>query len=170
MPKEVKTRLFEAAQPLKRFGQMKMVEEENVHFTLKFLGDAEPEPIIKVLSKIKVKPFEVSVKGIGVFPNTSYIRVIWAGCEKGADDIVALHDKVEDALKTLQVFEKDRDFHPHATLARVSFPRDKEGLIKFFEDSQDTDFGSFELKSFELMKSDLSRGGPTYEVVKSFKL
>ena len=166
IPAELRRRLFEAGQGLRKFGQMKLVEEEKIHVTLKFLGDAEPDPVVKALESIKSAPFEVSLKGIGVFPNANYVRVIWAGCEKGGQEIITLHKQIESALP----FEKDRDFHPHATLARVSFPKDKEGLIKAIDENKKTEFGEFKAESFELMKSELSRGEPKYEIVKSFHL
>lgn len=167
LPDVLKKRLFAVGQEMKGFGQMKIVEEENIHLTLKFLGETEPGPVIKSLEPVKLKPFEVSLKGIGVFPSLNYIRVVWAGCEKGAEEVIMLHKELE---KRLPQFERDRDFHPHATLARVSFPKDKQGLVSFLEKNKGTDFGDFTANSFELMKSELSRGGPKYEVVKSFRL
>jgi len=167
IPAELRRRLFEASQGLRKLGQMKLVEEENVHVTLKFLGEAEPEPVIKALGLVKSSPFEVSLKGIGVFPNTDYIKVIWAGCEKGVQEIITLHKQIESVLTN---FEKDRDFHPHATIARVSFPKDKERLVKFLETSKEREFGSFEVMSFDLMRSQLFREGPKYGVVRSFPL
>jgi 2'-5' RNA ligase len=166
LPEGLRTPLFELGQGLRKFGDLKTVEGENIHLTLKFLGEAEPEKVVSSLNKIRFKPFEVSLKGMGVFPNEDYIRVVWVGCEKGAQEVIALHKEVELALPD---FEKDRDFHPHATLARVRSPKDKEGLRKFIEEN-DREFGSFKAESFELMKSELSRGGPKYETVRSFRL
>ncbi len=166
LPEGLRKPLFEVGRGLRKFGDLKTVEEENIHLTLKFLGEAEPEKIISSLSKVRYGPFEVSLKGMGVFPNENYIRVVWAGCEKGAQDVIALHKEVELALPD---FEKDRDFHPHATLARVRLPKDKEGLRKFVKENGG-EFGSFRAESFELMKSELSGGGPKYEIVRSFPL
>jgi 2'-5' RNA ligase len=166
LPADIRRRLFEFGRPLVGMGDIKTVEEENIHITLKFLGEAEPEAVIKALEKVKFAPFEVSVKGVGVFPSLNYIRVVWAGCEKGSKEIVTLHQAVEAALPQ---FERDRDFHPHATLARVKFPKDKAGLRKFIEDNASKEFGSFTAESFDLMKSELSPKGPKYGVLKSFR-
>lgn len=169
LPEEVKKRLFELGRPLPGFGDVKAVEEENIHLTLKFLGDAEPERVIAALEKVKFKPFDVALKGVGVFPSPDYIRVVWAGCEKGAKEIITLHKDIEEALKAGGLkFEKDNDFHPHATLARVRMPRDKKGLAEFLEKHKEDELGSFKLSSFELMESKLGRGGPTYGVVERF--
>ncbi len=169
LPSEVKKRLFGLGRPLPGFGDVKAVEEENIHLTLKFLGDTEPEPVIKALEKVKFRPFEVSLKGVGAFPSPSYVRVVWAGCEKGAQEIITLHKDIEEALKAGGLkFEKDRDFHPHATLARVRMPKDRKGLLDFLDKHKAEELGSFKAGSFELMQSLLGRGGPTYAVVKRF--
>ena len=167
LPDQMKKRLYELGQGLKPFGKLKLVEEENIHLTLKFLGDAEPGPVIEALRSVKQGSFTISLKGIGVFPSLGYIRVVWTGCEKGTQDVVTLHDKVE---ATLPGFKRDKDFHPHATLARVKFPKDKKGLVGFVEENKGKELGEFEVHSFELMKSELGREGPKYEEVESFSL
>lgn len=167
LPKELKGQLFELGQLLKAIGDINTVKEENIHITLKFLGEAEPEKVINALESVKFMPFEVALKGVGAFPNASCARVIWAGCEKGSGEIAELHKMIEGALPQ---FERDRDFHPHATIARVISLSDPQGLIEFMSGNSITKFGSFDAKSFELMKSELSRDGPKYEAVKSFSL
>jgi len=166
IPESIRKGLFELGSGLRKFGDMKTVEEENIHLSLKFLGEAEPEGVISSLNKVRFRPFEVSVKGMGAFPSDNYIRVVWVGCEKGSNEMAELHGLIEGALPQ---FEKDRDFHPHATLARVRLPKDKEGLRKFMKENS-REFGSFRAESFELMKSELSSKGPKYDIVKSFPL
>lgn len=166
LPDDLKKQLFELSRGLKGFGKIKLVEEENIHLTLKFLGDSEPKPIIKALDGIEFQPFDISLKGLGVFPNTNYIKVVWVGCDKGFHETIQLHDAIEGSLN----FPKYKDFHPHATIARVKFPKFKNSLLQFIEDASAKEFGSFKVKSFELMKSELTRDGPKYDVVKKFLL
>ena len=167
LPEELKKKLFELGRPLASMGDVKPVEEENIHLTLKFLGEAEPGDVMPLLEKIKFVAFEVSLKGLGAFPNPNRARVVWVGCEKGAQEIAALHKVIEAALSR---FEKDRDFHPHATLARVRFLGDKGVMADFLNKNKILEFGSFKAASFDLMKSELERSGPKYGVVKSFSL
>ncbi len=167
LPSGMKKQLAEFSGPLKGFGKLKLVEEENIHLTLKFLGEAKLGDVVPLLEKIKFAPFEASLEGVGVFPNAGRARVIWVGCEKGAQEIIALHKAVEAALPQ---FERGGDFHPHATLARVSFLDDKTGLANFIEKNKIKDFGTFTADSFDLMKSELSRAGPKYEIVRKFPL
>ncbi len=167
LPGELRKKLFELGKPLNAMGDVKPVEEENIHLTLKFLGDTDPVGVVKSLESVKSKPFDIALMGVGVFPKPDYVRVVWVGCDTGAQEMVTLHQQVEAALPQ---FEKDRDFHPHATLARVKFLRDNTAIADFLGKNKGILFGSFKAESFELMKSELSEGGPTYGIVKSFPL
>jgi 2'-5' RNA ligase len=166
LPDKIKKELADLGQGLRGFGLIKPVEEGDIHLTLKFLGDAKPEDVVPNLGRVEHKKFDISLKGLGAFPSLNYIKVVWAGCEKGFKETVTLHDRIESVLPE---FKRDNNFHPHATLARVKFPKDKKGLIDFIQQNQG-DFGEFEVETFDLMKSELSRAGPEYEVVKSFPL
>jgi 2'-5' RNA ligase len=168
LPDELKKQLFEMAQPLKDFGKLKLVEEGNIHLTLKFLGEvkeSEVSDLTEDLRSVKFESFPVTLRGVGVFPNKNYIRVVWVGCGKGSEEIITLHNGLETALRG---FKKDRDFHPHATIARVKFPEDTHGLIKFIEENSSKEFGKSKAESFDLMKSELGSEGPKYGVVESF--
>jgi RNA 2',3'-cyclic 3'-phosphodiesterase len=167
LPQSLRNSLSGLSKSLPKYGQMKLVKEENIHITLKFLGESEPEAVINALESVKFRPFEVFVNGIGAFPTASRARVIWAGCDKGSKEIIDLHKEIEKALPQ---FEKDKDFHPHATLSRVNYINDKQGLLEAIRAHNGKEFGSFEATSFELMKSELSRNGPEYGAVKSFSL
>jgi 2'-5' RNA ligase len=165
LPKEIKNQIVELGEMLKDYARLKCVEEKNLHITLKFLGESDTDTVISALEGVAFKPFVASLRGLGTFPNMDYIKVIWAGCEKGSDEIVTLHDRIESVLNE---FKKDNNFHPHATIARVKSVRDKKGLVDSIQQSRD--FGELEVKSFELMKSELLIDGPQYEIIKSFNL
>ena len=77
---------------------LKIVEPENIHITLKFLGDTEETKIDEIESIIKnsvnnVSPFKIQLNGTGVFPNPSYIKVIWIGIKEG-QQIGIIADKI----------------------------------------------------------------------------
>ena len=83
--------------------KMKLVEIENVHFTLRFLGDTTLTKIDEIqscLSQIQVEPFEIEVHGVGAFPNSRRPRVIWIGVNKNADRIRDLKIEIDSRLKT----------------------------------------------------------------------
>ena len=180
MPDDVKKRLDDVSRELPGFCKCKLVEEGNRHITLKFLGEVdegEAGDVIKALGGVGgkggagVKPFDCSVKGVGVFPNEKFVRVVWAGVDekKGQGGMAGLYKAVDAALAGFG-FKDDNRFHAHATLARVRFVDDKRALAEFLKRHADEEFGEFKVKGFELMQSRLGRGGPEYSVVKEFSL
>jgi 2'-5' RNA ligase len=167
LPEEVRKNLFITGQSFEDYGRMKAVEENNIHLTVKFLGEAESESVIELLKPLDFKTFEISLKGLGAFPSEDYVKVLWAGVSNGFDDMVSLNEKIDSHLPG---FKEKKPYHPHATLGRVKSVRDKEGLAEFFDESREKDFGSFMVRSLDLMKSELLIGGPEYEILKTFPL
>ncbi len=152
-----------------KFPGIKVVEPGLVHITLKFLGNVHEdkiEPIVSALSQVDCRPFEAKIKGIGVFPKPAYIKVIWLGAEGGFD---LLHAEVERVLSPFK-FEKDHNFSPHATLARVKQVREKAALLETLNKLKDIDLGTMQVGSITLKKSTLTPEGPIYETLKEIKL
>jgi len=153
--------------------KIKFVEPENLHITLKFLGEIteeQAEEIKEILQKIasKYKKHEVKVKGIGVFPNYSYVRVIWAGVE-GDQIIKSMANDIEKELRKLG-FKRDKDFVAHVTIGRVKFVKDKVELMLTLKELTNEDFGNFTVDAIELKKSTLTPKGPIYETLARFEL
>ena len=141
----------------------KLKEVSAFHLTLKFLGeinDDKVELIKEKLKEIKFTPFSLTLDQIGVFPSENYIRIIWMGV-KPTEEVIKLQESIENALKKFN-FKKDFKFHPHITLARVKFVKDKEKFIKNLKDIKVEEKG-VEVRDFRLIKSTLKPEGPVYE-------
>ena len=148
---------------------VKLVEPGLVHITMKFLGDIHEdkvESIASALLQIKCKPFDASIKGIGVFPKPSYVKVIWLG---GIGDFDMLHSEVERVLSGFK-FKQEGDFTPHATIARVKQPVNRIDLMEKITNIGDPDLGTFGVSAISLKKSTLTPRGPIYETLKEIKL
>ncbi len=103
---------------------VKWVEEQNIHITMKFLGEVseeKSEKIKNILAKIasETEPFEITIRDIGAFPKIEYPRVIWAGIDKGANELKELAQKTDDALSRLGFEKERRPFAAHLTIGRV---------------------------------------------------
>ncbi|CAB49026.1 RNA 2',3'-cyclic phosphodiesterase [Pyrococcus abyssi] len=156
-----------------RDAKIKFVERENLHITLKFLGEideATAQEIKEILAEIakRHKKHEVRVKGIGVFPNPNYIRVIWAGVEND-EEIRKIAEEIDKALSKLG-FKREEKFIPHVTIGRVKFVKDKLGLAEKLRELSNEDFGTFRVEAIELKKSTLTPKGPIYETLARFEL
>jgi RNA 2',3'-cyclic 3'-phosphodiesterase len=150
---------------------VKYVEKENLHITLKFLGETDSSRIDAFsmrLQTIKSNPPEILIHKTGGFPNIFFPKVIWAGIEEN-EILKSLFMKIEEYSINLGFEKENRDFHPHLTLARVKGNPDKE-LLSFLKESINLDFGSFKADEIRLYESKLTGNGPVYTVIKSIVL
>ena len=139
------------------------------HLTLKFLGGVEDDkvsPIKQKLSSIRFSPFPLTISNMGVFPDENFIKVIWVGV-KPEGQVKELQKNIESELKEFN-FKKDFNFHPHITLARVKFVKDKLSLIKNLQ-SIEVEPKTIPVDDFRLVKSTLTLKGPVYKDVEIFK-
>jgi 2'-5' RNA ligase len=158
-----------AIEQLKGYGRsLKPVHPDNVHITLKFLGDTE-ESAVPELEKVMrsavdgIAPFQVRLVGTGVFPNARSPRVVWVGMD-GAEPLGKMTSVLENDCELLGFRKEKRGFSPHLTLARVreGFQAD---LSEFLNETQEKQFGSFQVNGIRLKKSVLTPSGPIYSDV-----
>ena len=144
---------------------LKPVATENFHITIRFIGETPltlVNEICKELGKLEFKSFKVKVKGLGVFPNITRPRVIWAGVTEGFDKLNTIHDQVEKILRKLGIPPDREKFIPHITLARVRTSRNLSKLVKLINELVSTDFGEFIVNEIVLKRSILTPSGPIY--------
>ena len=152
---------------------VKFVEPENLHFTFKFLGDITPEKAEAIIgmTEEKVKdysPFDITIKGIGVFPNMGYIRVIWLGVEHPAAFSKVQRELDEEFFK--MGFKKERSYIPHLTIGRVKGVQNKELLVNMVKELEDVEVGTLKVDRIVLKESDLTPVGPIYTDLKEIFL
>jgi 2'-5' RNA ligase len=143
---------------------LRVVAPENLHVTLKFLGeirDAQVSEVIEAMDKALEgsAPFEARLRGLGVFPSTRNMRVIWVGVIN--DEMVRMQRSLDAELARLG-FPREKRFHPHLTLARVKSRRGLEKVREFLAQHADEDYGRVMVDRVELKKSVLTPKGPIY--------
>lgn len=153
---------------------IKLVEPQNTHITLKFLGEIDEARVEEIYRAMKksfepFSKFNVSIQGLGAFPSTNYMRVVWAGFKDNREKLIELQRALDSNLSLLN-FKKEKRFEPHLTIGRVKSRRGKEELKAFVLKHRDTDFGSFSVDKIELKKSTLTPKGPIYSTVKACEL
>lgn len=153
---------------------VKLVEPENVHITLKFLGDTE-EALIDDIEQImkdavkKSKPFTIQLKGAGVFPNQKYIKIVWIGIKQG-EQIGAIAQAIDEHLSTLGFAKEKRAFSSHLTIARVRSARNKQELLQVLEKYNDVLFAEIMVDMITLKKSELTQKGPIYTTLREVNI
>ena len=141
----------------------KAIESKNFHFTLQFLGEVSKQivqKIIQAIQTIEFSSFNISLKGIGVFPKLKEPRIIWIGTdENGGNLLIQLSKKVEKVLEPLG-FRSDKPFKPHITVFRI---KKKIGNISGeLENKKMLNFGIQNISNIKLKKSELTSSGPIY--------
>ena len=152
---------------LQDFGSgIRWVKPENLHLTLKFLGDVEEKKLPELeetlkLSAENIKPFNYELVNIGCFPNTKRPRVLWIGVEDSEDQLLLLHQNIESEFKKQDFPKESRKFTPHLTIARVKDFRKCGSVISKFSGYN---FGNYinNVKEVLLMKSNLYPSGAKY--------
>jgi 2'-5' RNA ligase len=152
---------------------LKMVEPENLHLTLKFLGDVQEsqrEQIENLISEATkdVRTFELSFHGIGYFGSARYMKVIWAAVKEGSQDFVNLAKALDSRLSFIR--KEDHEPSPHLTIARVKSGRNADKLSREVNSLRDVKMGEVPVKEIRLKQSTLTPQGPIYSDVKIFPL
>lgn len=148
---------------------IRWVPVENMHLTLKFIGEISPANV-ELLSQMLISevkrnpPFQMQVGGLGSFPNPRRARVIWIGIQ--APPILAsLQHGIESAAALLGYEAETRPFSPHLTIGRVrqQVSSGEQLVIRSaLERTRVEDLGTTEVKAVHLFKSDLQPNGAIY--------
>jgi 2'-5' RNA ligase len=143
----------------------KYTHSQNLHLTLKFLGEINHNQLLEVqshLRSIRFAPPEIQIGDPGVF-SRKHLRIIWMHL-LGANEI---QQKVDTALEG--AFQKEKRFMSHVTLARVKAVRNKPALFTFL-DRVEYNAIKEPVSSIQLMRSTLSSQGPTYQILEEYSL
>lgn len=142
---------------------------DNIHLTLKFLGDLSLANIDFLAQALKTEveqhlPFEIDVEGLGAFPNVRRPRIIWIGLKASAD-LARLQHNLETATARLGYIGDNKPFSPHLTVGRIReqlSSDETQALSRALENAKVGVLGKFAVKSVHLFQSELKPGGPIY--------
>jgi len=154
---------------VKTGADLKLVAPQNVHMTMRFLGDvpaARIDSIHESMKKTVFSAFTCQIHSLGVFPHIGHPRVIWAGISKGSDELTGIADQLETELRQLGFRPDPKGFSPHLTLARVRTGRNKAELAHCIQEMEDYDFGIVKADCLRLKKSLLTPKGPVYSTLR----
>jgi 2'-5' RNA ligase len=145
---------------------IKWVNPNNIHLTLKFLGNIREEMIEKITELMRqicshYSNFTLNVRGIGVFPSLKAPRVLWVGIENN-ETLQALQQEIEEHMSLIGFEKESRKFTPHLTLGRFRSSIGKNAILDTIRPRKEEDFGQFSVHSISLMKSDLNPEGARY--------
>ena len=181
LPRELKADIGKISSALSnQVPGVRWVPAENLHLTLKFLGDIE-EAVIPdiqaILNQITPRHLPIICKfgGLGVFPNFQRPRIIWLGVTEGSDQIEGLADDLSRELSGLGFKPEKRGFTPHLTLGRVKKGVQTAQLRKLIEAEEEKterlndSHGLLNINMLLLQKSILTSKGAIYHILSEHK-
>lgn len=176
IPGDVRAKIAELQFTLKNAGgHVSWPKPENIHLTLKFLGDTDENLINEISNQLNqsvksISQFKIAIKGVGAFPNLKYPRVIWIGAESEGDQIRHLVSDIEDRIADLGFKKESRPFSAHLTLGRVKEVKGIEPIIERLQQTDNFEAGSFPVEEVRLIKSELHPTGAIYTTLKKFEI
>ncbi len=159
IPEEAKYSLADIQTSLKVKVKAKWVEKENLHITLKFLGELDSRKVNlvqKVLEELKEKQFGFFIKGIGCFPQPDKAKVLFAQCN--CLPLFGIYKYIHKKTLRINKTQEKRNFNPHITLARLKIPQNISLLLGKIPVPK----AEYKIKRITLFESQLRKEGPVY--------
>jgi len=172
---EVKNKIARIRSALKKNCDcVKWVSSENLHLTLKFLGEVHNSRKDLISEKLRqavigIKRFEIDFEKIGVFPSEAAPRILWLGIGEGKIELENLAQKIENLFTEIDFKREKRPFSAHFTLGRFKSPQNNKKLFDIVKKITIEKISDV-VEDVYLIKSTLSPRGPIYEIVEKFRL
>jgi 2'-5' RNA ligase len=151
--------------------QTRWGRHENLHVTLKFIGEVTETKLGDMRSALASvrsdQPVSLEFRGLGFFPNEKHPRVFWCGIE-ASPNLKTLATEIDEAMEQFGIPREQQTFSPHLTLARFEPPRVPERLRAAIQEGASREFGSLRTNQFHLIESKLKSSGAEYTTVESF--
>jgi 2'-5' RNA ligase len=168
-PPEVRRKALASARRLPSANRVRWARPENVHLTLKFLGDVREEALDGLSAALGEtcpghSPFDATLTELGAFPSARRARILWAGVGAGSDRLRSLAADIDAALAPLGFEREKRPYVPHLTLGRV------RGQPASLDLPSSIEALGFWVRHVELMESALTAEGAIYRTVDTFAL
>lgn len=150
-------------------GDLKLVDLELLHTTLKFLGDTDEALVPEIVRTMEravqgVAPVAVKLRGTGAFPGPKRINVVWIGLE-GADSLGRIASLLDRELDAVGFRPENRRWEPHVTVARVKSGRNLDRIRSAVDAFANEEFGEVLVDRIRLKRSVLRPEGPEYSTV-----
>ena len=154
--------------------QIKWVDENKMHLTLKFFGDTEEEkitPICEILENAAkaTGQFEINLQNTGIFGSQYEPRVIWLGIEP-SEELQSLYFNITENLRKIGYIPDRQNFVPHLTIGRIKQITDKKFFQKAINRHKEKFIQTEWVDEFYLIESILKREGPDYQLIETFEL
>jgi RNA 2',3'-cyclic 3'-phosphodiesterase len=155
-------------------GLVRWVAPEQMHLTLKFLGDVPSARIEELSAGIRracrpAAPFQVRLEGLGSFPKARNPRVVWLGVQGKLEPFLRLQQGIETETSGLGNHGKRREFHPHLTIGRVKAQAVEGRKVGEVIERGTVQAGAWSIREVELVRSQLTPQGARYSILETVR-
>ena len=150
------------------------VKNHNLHLNIKFIGQTPEKSINKIIKSVSritssIKPFSVKVSGTGCFPINTRPKTLWLGISGEVKPLIELVKEIENKLFEIGFSKDKKEFIPHITVARISYPQKVIPDVDIFLKSS-YDVIDLEIDRMQFFSSELLPNGAIYSLLKTFPL
>lgn len=168
IPDNIKDRISAMSSELQKLNlDAKWVKPENIHITLKFLGNTDEQKIPSIIKIIEqavenIPPIACNISELGVFPNIKFPKVLWIGMDEKSHALKHIADTLDKKLSKLGFEAEKKSFKVHLTIARMRSGKNKASLEAFLANKGLVQKHEFMIEKIILYKSTLTPQGPVY--------
>jgi 2'-5' RNA ligase len=176
IPAAIRQKIFSIYAPLIDLpDKISWVKSQNMHLTLRFLGETDDRRIEKVKTVLRqvatgCNPFIMVFTSVGVFPNAKKPRIIWLGLDDTSGQLIKLQYELETYVRRLGFAPETRKFSPHLTLGRIRELIDGTRLMSCIAKLPPITLASFKVEQLSLIRSQLRPQGPLYSLLDTARL
>lgn len=148
--------------------------EENIHLTLKFLGEIQTSRLSNLSNAAAgavadFSPFQITLEETGVFPKHGTPRVLWIGVKDESGKLAEFHTRLEEACTREGFAKEERPFHPHLTIARLRKPQGARTLAAAHKEMR-FEPAAVAVAELLVIRSESSGAGSRYTVISTHRL
>jgi 2'-5' RNA ligase len=154
---------------------VRWVKPENLHLTLKFLGQTSAGRAGEISRRLsesleEFAPFTTRFRGVGALPSVKRPRVLFVDIDEGREKLMALSKQVDRNMTSLGFDPESRESLPHLTVGRIKYLKNRNGPTRWCQDNRDLILGSFRVEEVAFIRSELRPDGPVYTVLNICRL
>jgi 2'-5' RNA ligase len=153
---------------------LKWTKQENLHITLKFIGEVSPEQYSHIETLLNNTNFntgamDLNITGCGKFGRGRDLNILWIGTDKN-DTLEDMYNRMENTLEKAGIAKERREFKPHITAARNKKPFNFKSFFKKIDENSEQFISGLKVTHFQVFKSQLTPEGPIYTILKEISL
>ncbi len=168
IPRNVTEHIGKIQEEMKKYSlKMRWASPENIHLTLKFLGDIQPGDVKPVREAMEETAagfcrMTLTAGGVGVFPGIRRPRVVWIGLKGNTPELIGMQKKLDNRLKEIGYTPEKRGFKGHLTVGRARGNLDPKTVTELISEFSGFETEPFPVEEIVLFRSDLKPKGAVY--------